>query len=553
VAVLGGLGAFLVSGNDAMAESAGCALLRGGDFSFPNINGGPFSRTETYVLEAGETVTITWANVTSLTLTIGGTTVVNVPPPATGSTTYTVPTSGPLTYNKTVSGPANASVTLTCTAAAATPATNSEAADTGGALFQQLAAAAPDTSPAGLPGSEPVSDEETPAEKAVRECRAGIANLEKELAAKQDELREAENSIKLAEQFSDGAAIKLARGNRLKIRGEIREIERKLRQARIDCEKKQQALDYERGDDLPPGPDPIFYNSNKRIAQAHSPWQAMGYGPEPTTTINFSRESGFAVGGMPVNLWARARGSLLSGTLGRSGVAGSLQLGAVFGVTGNLDLGFYAHILAGNVTSSTLGARLDTFAGGVGGYAKFKVGERGEIGISAGHEWGGNTITIGTTTGFFTSSKWSVDASAAVPFNVNGMTVTPMLLASFRQITLGAYTNSANVAVPASTDSTFALSAAVDVARTIPTSGTVIVSVTPRFTARGNFYLKRAATLTPAAGITLQGNAFTLDLNGGLALALATGGSVDVAIGAVGIFGTAQAYNLRLGLRLPIN
>jgi hypothetical protein len=545
-------------GSLTVAESAWaltCDQVNGRTIEENDGNPATFN-TETYnlTLDPGQSVTYQATSLalgSLLNLLISGVTVLANPD---GTYTLSNNTAAPINVNVEVFVH-ETRLTATGSCGGSTPTTPStssadEAAATGGALFQQLTAAAPDTSPAGLPGSTPISDEETPAEIAVRECRAKLEELRKRLVTLENELEGALNSIDLARRFSTEAAVREAESNRNRIVLEIGRVQAEFDKAQKDCENKQRELDYERGDDLPLGPDPIFYSSNRRVAQAHAPWAAMGYGP---TTINFSRESGFSVGGMPVKLWARAKGSLLSGSLGRSGVAGSLQLGAVFGVTSRLDLGFYAHILGGTVTSSTLSARLDTFAGGVGAYAKFKAGERLHLGISAGHEWGGNTITIGTATGFFTSSKWSVDASASVPFNVNGVTVTPMVLASFRQLTLGAYTNSASVAVPAITDSTFALSAAVDVARTIPTAGNVIVSVTPKLTARGNFYLKRAATLTPAAGITLQGNAFTLDLNGGLALALANGGSFDVGIGAVGLFGTAQAYNLRLGLRLPIN
>lgn len=285
------------------------------------------------------------------------------------------------------------------------------------------------------------------------------------------------------------------------------------------------------------------------------PWPvtALGYADQPLTTISTAREYGFAVGGRPSKLWVRAQGSILDGTLGRTGTAGSLQAGFVIGVTGAVDIGLMAHILAGTVQSSTIGGSLSSVAGAVGLYTKINLANGFNFGLSGLHEWGGHNITLGGATGFYTSSFWSVSAAVSRPFLAGAWIVTPALSGTWNQINNGGYTDSNGLVVPATTDSKLYFTGKINLARPVVRSGEHIQTVTPRLSVAANYFAQPGRNLALGAPGTLTSSSFTIDLEAGLALVLAGGGTVDFAVQARGLAGNERSYGLQAGVRLPIN
>jgi hypothetical protein len=268
---------------------------------------------------------------------------------------------------------------------------------------------------------------------------------------------------------------------------------------------------------------------------------------------DFISEHHATLGGLPVNLWGRLKGTILDGRLGRSGAVGAAQFGVTIGVTPSIDIGIVGHLAGGKIKSSVLSSEVDSVAGGVGAYVMARLQNGMRLGASTSHGWGSHDLGLNGVTGSFGSSYWTVDGSAAMPFRVGGAVLTPMALVTWRQISLGSYAASNGFAVPAFSDSTFALSGAVDLAYPIALGGPVIVALTPRLNVRTNFYLKKAETLILGPGITLEASSMTVDVAAGLSAAFANGGSADISLGASGLAGDVQAYSVRFGLRIPLN
>jgi hypothetical protein len=266
-----------------------------------------------------------------------------------------------------------------------------------------------------------------------------------------------------------------------------------------------------------------------------------------------SGDHSFTLGGLPVKAWVQVKGAILDGDLDRRGGSGQAVFGVVAPVTPSLDVGVFAHILAGEVESATLDAELDSVIGGVGAYAKLKLPRGFRLGASISHGRGSHDIVIAGGAGSFPSSHFMFDASLARPFEFGNFVVTPMALITYNRVSLGAYTDSNGITVPRATDSTFAISGAVALAYPIQINGRIVSAFVPRVSLRGNFYANRADTLTLGPALILEGDSATVDISGGVGLSLAGGGALDLSLAASGVGGSTRGYSLRGMLSIPLN
>lgn len=283
------------------------------------------------------------------------------------------------------------------------------------------------------------------------------------------------------------------------------------------------------------------------------PWTVMPAGASASGSPNFSAEHHATLGGLPVNIWGRLQGTILEGRFGRSGAVGAGQFGVTVAVTPSLDVGVVGHLAVGEVKTGAWNGEVDSVAGGLGAYAMARMANGIRLGASTSHSWGSHDIALNGATGSFRSSYWTVDGSAAIPFHVGGLVVTPMALATWKQLSLGGYVDSNGLAMPGIADSTLALSGAVDFSYPIALDGPVVTSVTPRLSVRTNVYVKDAQTLIVGPGFTLESRSLTVDVAGGLGATLSNGGSIDLTLGVSGLAGDIQAYVGRLGLSMPLN
>jgi hypothetical protein len=245
---------------------------------------------------------------------------------------------------------------------------------------------------------------------------------------------------------------------------------------------------------------------------------------------------------------------LVDGSFGRSAFAGSLQFGGVMQTAPGVDVGLLGHVLAGEARSEALDGELTTLAGALGAYTKFRLPGGGSAGLSATHEWGANDITLSGATGSFASSRWTMDGSASMaPVRFDGLILTPSAALAWKHVLNGGYVDSDSLAVPATTDSTLALSGILDLAYPMLGDGTFAVTMTPRLTIRGNWYIDRAETIDLGTLGMLEASAVTLDVNGGIAFGLVGGGTLDLAIGASGLAGQERSYTGRIGYRMPLD
>ncbi|MBO6717788.1 MAG: autotransporter domain-containing protein [Rhizobiaceae bacterium] len=451
-----------------------------------------------------------------------------------------------------------------CGATTAAPSTSDEAANKRDALQNSTTSARPSSNPDDLPGSDSLEAELC----AMLERRLGQLvtlreELEFELIAYTTRYADA-RQLPVSDFPGDSYDEKVA--NRV---AELTDIEKRMSSLTVRLDRLSEEIDVAREAlnqcrGLPGDFDPDELGDGEQILYApvaerfghNVPWPvtALGYAGQPVTTISTSSEHGFAVSGKPAKLWMRAQGSILDGTLGRTGTAGSLQAGFVVGVTPAVDFGFLAHILTGGVSSTTIGGSLASVAGGVGLYTKVRLPNDFRFGLSVLHEWGGHNITLGGATGFYTSSFWAVAASVSKQFQAGAWLVMPALSGTWNQITNRGYTDSNGLVVPATMDSVLYFSGKLDLRRPIVRSGEHVVAITPRFSVAANYFAQPARNLVLGGGLgTLTSSTFTIDIEAGLALVLAGGGAIDLALQARGLAGNERSYGVQAGVHLPLN
>ena len=300
--------------------------------------------------------------------------------------------------------------------------------------------------------------------------------------------------------------------------------------------------------------EPVFFAPQVQAPSVPWPVNVSAYAHDGSGRFDAAGDRMVYFNGTPVKLWARARGTLVDGSFGRSAFAGSLQFGGVMQTAPGVDVGLLGHVFAGEARSEALDGELTTLAGSLGAYTKFHLPGGGSAGLSATHEWGANDITLGGATGSFASSRWTMDGSVSMaPVRFDGLVLTPSAALAWKHVLNGGYVDSNSLAVPATTDSTLALSGILDLAYPMLGDGTFAVTMTPRLTIRGNWYIDRAETIDLGTLGMLEASAVTLDVNGGIAFGLVGGGTLDLAIGASGLAGQERSYTGRIGYRMPLN
>jgi len=291
-----------------------------------------------------------------------------------------------------------------------------------------------------------------------------------------------------------------------------------------------------------------FYVAPMPTPGGHVPWPI-----EPvdlrTAALGFAAPSGSAGGGfdhfvegeIPINMWSRFEGQILSGTFGRNGLAGTLQAGIVVGVSETVDVGIFGQLSAARAGSTLLDADVTNRAVGLGGYVTFRGENDLHLGLMAMHEWGGNDIRIGTGTGSFGSGNWTISLDGAIPLYSDGLVITGVTVASLSGWSNGAYVDSNGLAVPATSGNQTNLSAMLDFSYPMAGAGIGGGMVTPSLTA-GTTYT--AGSLGVAE--------LSFNLGAGLSFEIPDGGTFNASARAGGLGGSVQTYGVRASLTMPL-
>ncbi len=253
-----------------------------------------------------------------------------------------------------------------------------------------------------------------------------------------------------------------------------------------------------------------------------------------------------------LHLWSRVGFSAIDGSLGRTGLAGNVQVGVVKAISPHVDLGGFVSGFSGSVNSSSLNSSTGTLGLGVGAYVKFALDENLDGGVSAFYERSNSNINIGGVTGSYARDLVSMDASLSGQYEVGVVDIAPSANLNWTYSNRNAYTNSASVAVPASINNQISADASVVISRTFLVLEGKLHSITPRIGSTVTFNAVGLDTINLSGGNSIVQSRLTGALDAGVDMDFVGGGAVNLNLGVSGIGGSTRSYSASIGLNFPI-
>ena len=252
------------------------------------------------------------------------------------------------------------------------------------------------------------------------------------------------------------------------------------------------------------------------------------------------------------HLWSRVGFSIIDGSVGRTGLAGNVQVGGVKAITPHVDLGGFVSGFSGTVNSSILNSSTSTLGLGGGTYLKFVLNENLTGGVSAFYERSNSDINIGGVTGSYAHDLLSVDASLSGQYKAGVIDIAPSANLNWTYSNRNAYTNSASVVVPASINNQLAADASVVISRTFLVLEGTLHSVTPRIGGGVTFNAVGLDPINISGGNSIIESRLTGALNAGVDMDFLGGGAVNLNLGINGIGGSTRSYSASISLNFPI-
>lgn len=259
-------------------------------------------------------------------------------------------------------------------------------------------------------------------------------------------------------------------------------------------------------------------------------------------------------GSIPLNIWARGRIVELDGdATGIDGLTSDIQLGAAFGVTSDLTLGFFGSLMNGSVDSSRMALDLDTTAYGGGIYGSLRIFEVLDLGMSAAYSLGDADVTIAGADGSYDYDRLGLSISLSGAQAVGNFVLTPAVSLDYLRDSRDDYVDSTGLAVPGGTEEDFAISTGLNISRLWLFEAGPVRSVAPWANATLTYTYRDEKELIISATEQEQADAFSanfgiganFDFENGLRLGAATG-VLSLGQDTIGIFG-------QIRLSMPLN
>lgn len=207
------------------------------------------------------------------------------------------------------------------------------------------------------------------------------------------------------------------------------------------------------------------------------------------------------IGGMPVNIWVRGRGTIFDRQkrAGSDGWAAHLLSGVALRVNDDLVLGAFGSYLTGESDQKATGTEVKTSQAGGGVYARLRVTGRLSAGLSASRETGEQDIKTRTATGTADTDLWTLSGSLSGSYMVAPVVLTPSLSVTYADSERDPYTDSAGTAIPGSRSQDTTVAGALTVSRSFVYEDGWIRRATPRLNATLNYFAREKDTLRLSA------------------------------------------------------
>ena len=246
-----------------------------------------------------------------------------------------------------------------------------------------------------------------------------------------------------------------------------------------------------------------------------------------------------AIAGMPVNLWARGRGTLFDRQKrgGSDGWAAHVLSGVALRVNDGLTVGAFGSYLAARSETDLSGLDVDTRQGGGGAYARMALMEGLSLGVSASRETGEQDISGASASGTADIDAWSISSSIQGAIYLAPVLLSPSFAVSYTDFERDSYTDSAGTTIPGSRSRDTTLSAALTASRSIVFEEGWMRRLTPRASATLNYFAREDESLRISATEVIDLNDWGANLGAGITVL--TRGSTRLSFDA-GVLGIGQ-------------
>ena len=258
------------------------------------------------------------------------------------------------------------------------------------------------------------------------------------------------------------------------------------------------------------------------------------------------------IGGMPVNIWVRGRGTIFDRQkrAGSDGWSAHLLSGVAVRITDDLVLGGFGSYLTGESDQKATGTEVKSNQIGGGLYGRLRLTDSLSAGISASRESGEQDIKTPTATGSTDTRLWTVAGSLSGSWAVDPVVLTPALSVSYADSKRDAYTDSTGRLIPGSSSQDTTIGSALTVSRSFVYEDGWIRRATPRLNGTLNYFAREKDTLRLSATEVIDRENWGANVGAGVTLTTSGSSRLSFDAGVIGIGQDTLGFTGQLQLEI---
>ncbi|MEO0963344.1 MAG: autotransporter outer membrane beta-barrel domain-containing protein, partial [Pseudomonadota bacterium] len=255
------------------------------------------------------------------------------------------------------------------------------------------------------------------------------------------------------------------------------------------------------------------------------------------------------IGGKPVNIWIRGRGTIFDAQnrFGNDGWAGHLLAGIAMKTNDRITVGAFGSYLTSDTETAFNNSEIESHSAGGGAYINMRLVDTVSAGLSINREVGEQDIKIGTTTGTADTGLTAVGASLQGSWFADPVFISPSLSVSYADYIREKYTDSTGTVIPSSRSRDTTIAAAATASRTYSfEEGGWFTSASPRVSATLNYFARENRSLRVTANQIIDLEKWGGNVGTGVTLATHGNSTISIDLGVIGIGQDTLGYTGQL-------
>ncbi|MEQ8747445.1 autotransporter domain-containing protein [Pyruvatibacter sp.] len=254
------------------------------------------------------------------------------------------------------------------------------------------------------------------------------------------------------------------------------------------------------------------------------------------------------IAGMPVNIWARGRGTLFDRQkrAGYDGWAAHLLAGAALRLNDVLTVGAYGSYLAAHSDTDISNTKVDTTQAGAGAYMRYALMQGLSVGLSANRETGEQDIKTPTGSGSADIDLWSISSSVQGAVYLQPVLLSPSLAVTYSHFQRDGYTDSRGIFIPGASSGDTTVSAALTASRSYAFENGWLRRVTPRLNGTVNYFAREDESYRVSATEVIESDRWGANLGAGVTLTTSGSSRISFDAGVIGIGQNTLGYTGQL-------